>query len=178
MGKKGREDFFRIFQISYNDTKFLFKLSRVARLHLNFLHYCGLVRLFSSWNHQYSTSYRVAGMFKNMILRKAIGENFPIVSAEDFKKKLDCFNQVAELPITTYLDILDATSYDFIHKKISQKQFIQVVYLILKCVDKSFETEICRRVSDVFYSVGNPEKGHSFFQLIYHRQRRKNVKRF
>ncbi|MFW9770824.1 MAG: hypothetical protein ACFFA2_09395 [Promethearchaeota archaeon] len=113
-----------------------------------------IFKFFETWNSQYHFSYRVARMFKNMILRKAIGENFPIISAEDFKKKLDCFNEVTETPITTYLDILDVTSQDFIHQKISRKQYMQVVHLILKCVDKSFETEVCRRVSDIFYSVG------------------------
>ncbi len=35
------------------DHEFLFSLTKVARLNFDFLEYCKLVKIFSTWNHRY-----------------------------------------------------------------------------------------------------------------------------
>ena len=144
------------------DHEFLFSLTKVARLNSDFLDYCKLIKIFSTWNHQYQVSYQSSKMFKNMILKRHSGENFPIVSPEDLKQKLELFNENTGLRIVTYLDILDCSSNALIIAQITPRQYIQIVYLILKCVDRQFEREVCKRTYKTFLEIGDVEKANEF----------------
>ena len=145
--------------------EFLFSLTKVARLNFGFLDYCKLVKIFSTWNHRYQVSYQSSKMFKNMILKRQSGKNFPIVSPEDLRQKLEVFNKNTGLGIVTYLDILDCSSHALINTQITPKQYIQIVYLILKCVNKQFEREVCKRVYNTFFRIGETEKANEFRRL-------------
>jgi len=94
-----------------------------------------------------------------MILGKRAGENFPIEIPEDLEAKLNIFNAFSNLPILTGLDILDISSLDLRNKKITPKQFENIVYFLLKTSKKIFkrttayrlfENEICKRALDSF----------------------------
>ena len=142
--------------------EFLFSLTKVARLNFGFLDYCKLVKIFSTWNHRYQVSYQSSKMFKNMILKRQSGENFPITCPEDLKQKLEVFNENTGLRIVTYLDILDCSSNALIIPQINPKQYMQIVYLILKCINKQFEREVCRRVYKTFHRIGDVERANEF----------------
>ncbi len=94
-------------------------------------------------------------------MRKS-GENFPITCSEDLKQKLELFNENTGLRILTYLDILDCSSDALINTQITPKQYIQIVYLILKCVDRQFEREVCKRVYKTFIRTGDVERAYEF----------------
>ena len=144
------------------DHEFLFSLTKVARLNFDFLEYCKLVKIFSTWNHRYQVNYQSSKMFKNMILKRQSGENFPITCPEDLKQKLELFNENTGLGIVTYLDILDCSSNALIIAQITPKQYIQIIYLILKCVNKQFEREVCRRAYKTFLEIGDVERANEF----------------
>ena len=145
--------------------EFLFSLTKVARLNFGFLDYCKLVKIFSTWNHRYQVSYQSSKMFKNMILKRQSGENFPITCPEDLQQKLELFNENTGLGIVTYLDILDCSSNTLINAQITPRQYIQIVYLILKCVSRQFEREVCKRVYKTFLRIGDIKRANEFKSL-------------
>lgn len=156
------------------DKEFLFQITHIARLKLDFREYSYLIKIFGEWNPQYQLSYRSARMFKNMILKTRSGDNFPISSPDELREKLSIFNEISELPIVTYLDILDVASKDIVKNQIGVKQYILIIYLILKCVDMPFEKEVCRRAKNTFFKMGDKEKAHEFGELMNYKRGGKN----
>lgn len=154
----------REFNIS-NDHTFLFSLIRVAKLNFNFIEYCRLINLFASWNNRFRRYYHAARMFKNMIIKRRIGENFPINSPEGLKYKLELFNEIFSSRRLTYLGILDCASSDFVEHKIKPSEYVQVIYLIVKCVNKLFEREVCKRAHSTFLKAGDNIRAFEFLRL-------------
>jgi len=162
--------------ISYmNNSNFLFYITTVARYNLDFINYCKLIGIFSAANPGYKKSYQSTRMFKNMILGKRAGENFPIKIPEELEAKLDIFNTFSNLPILTLLDILDISSLDLRNKKITPRQFESIVYFLLKTSKKIFkrttahrlfENEICKRVLDLYKSSGYMRNAHQFHVMF------------
>lgn len=162
--------------ISYmNNSNFLFHITTVARYNLDFINYCKLIGIFSAANPSYKRSYQSARMFKNMVLGKGAGENFPIKIPEDLEAKLNIFNKFSNLSILTLLDILDISSQDLQNKKMTPRQFESIVYFLLKTSKKLFkrttahrlfESEICKRVLDSYKCSGYMKNAHQFHVMF------------
>jgi len=72
-------------------------------------------------------------MFKNMLLEKNSGENFPIKIPEDLLAKLEVFNKFSNLPIITL-----RVSYTSFSRQIKR-------CFTRKSIQQEFEEIICRR---------------------------------
>lgn len=143
-------------------------ITRVARYNLDFVNYCKLVNIFGSINTKYKDKYHPASMFKNMILRRRAGENFPIKTPEELKIKLDIFNNHSGLRNLTFLDILDISSEELLKRKINSSQYFNIVYMILKVVksiDKRFERYIYGKAISSFKKIGDIKRVHHFRKI-------------
>ncbi len=147
-------------------TDLFFKLTKVARLSLDYESYCKVVGTFFEWDPQYKREYRSARMFKNLILEKAAGESFPIRSPADLKDMIEKFKNASGSASISYLDILDEASLDYGHQRIRKEEYIKVIYYIIKCVGADFEKEVCKRAANTFEKVGDTEKALEYRRIM------------
>ncbi len=147
-------------------TELFFKLTKVARLSLDYESYCKVVGTFFEWDPQYKREYRSARMFKNLILEKAAGESFPIRSPADLKDMIEKFKNASGSASISYLDILDEASLDYGHQRIRKEEYIKVIYYIIKCVGADFEKEVCKRAANTFEKVGDTEKALEYRRIM------------
>ncbi|TXT58166.1 MAG: hypothetical protein BAJALOKI2v1_430033 [Promethearchaeota archaeon] len=62
-----------------DDTRFLFQLVKVARVNVDFLTFCLLIRNLAKINPHFKESFQSVRMFKNLILDVKAGEILSIV---------------------------------------------------------------------------------------------------
>ena len=147
-------------------TKIMFHLTKVARHNFTFNEFCILISRFFRFNPYYRRSFDKAGLFKNLILKKRAGKNYPIESAPDLKLKFKTFYYTTRSLMFCYLDILDRASEDLKRKSITPSEYTHLVYLILKCSPRSFEYEICKRARESFLDIGDTRKEREFHELL------------
>jgi hypothetical protein len=118
-------------------SRFLFSLTRVAGIFLPFEYFCRVLDEFAKRNSDYRTDYSktAPSMFKNMILHIGrTGINFPINSVEDLNHKLKKFNQIENIKNIKRKNILKNVLGNFDRKKLSLKQFIYVLQILIKSI--------------------------------------------
>ncbi|TXT57164.1 MAG: hypothetical protein BAJALOKI2v1_530028 [Promethearchaeota archaeon] len=131
------------------DTQFLFQLVKVARVNVDFLTFCLLIRKFATMNTHFKESFLSVGMFKNLILGVKAGENFKISTPRELRFKLKVFNKFTRFEKkVSKRDILDDVCNDYIKNHLKAWKFYTLIFMIVDAVrrDRMMKKQILKKI--------------------------------
>ena len=136
--------------------RFYFKMIKVARRELTFGGYSRVVCLFAEWNCSFQENFgkNISKMVRNMILKRRVGEDFPLNSWKDLVQYYGTWNaEVEESKIPKkrefrmgFIDLVRQALKDFKSDILKREECLQVIRMVDKTV---YSPRIRKRIEEL-----------------------------